>query len=125
MSISTQARAAQRTAALLVARDAALLELATMLDPHGVRVPWQIAGEIAGLLRRFMDTPYRRIVSGARAPRGDIEVALLRLAEGACPTSQRRICDLLRELVTSRVSNRPLESPSATDGAPDGNSDLA
>jgi hypothetical protein len=124
-ALSSQARAAQRQAEALAERDRALLDLVAVLDPHGTRVAWQVAGEVAGLLRRFMDTPYRRIVSGHRGPRGDIEPLLLSLVEGACPTSQKRIHALLRELVTSRVSNRPLESGSATDGAPDGNFDLA
>jgi hypothetical protein len=118
VSLSTQARQAQRQAEALVARDRALLELATMLSPHGTRGPWELAGEIAGLLRRFMDTPYRRILSGARPARGDVEPLLLSLVQGGCPTSQRRICDLLRELLTHAVSNRPLESGAVTSEVP-------
>jgi hypothetical protein len=102
LALSSQARAAQRQAALLAERDRALLDLVAMLDPHGTRVAWQVAGEIAGLLRRFSGEPLRRIQAGHRSPRGDIEPLLLSLVEGGTPTSQRRVYGLLAELTRQR-----------------------
>jgi hypothetical protein len=99
VTLSTQARRAQRAAALLVARDLALQSLVELLDPGRTRSSWQVAGEVAQLLSRFTGEPYRRIRSGARAPRGAIEPLLLRLAEGGTPTSQRRVYGLLAQLV--------------------------
>lgn len=124
-ALSSQTRAAMRQAEALAERDAAALELVAMLDPHRTRAAWHVAGELAALLKRFSGEPLRRIQAGYRGPRGDVEPLLLALVQGGCPTSQRRICDLLRELLTHAVSGRQLESPSATDGAPDGNSNLA
>lgn len=98
-AVSRQTIDALRHAERLAERDRALLELVGMLDPAGTRRPWEVAGELAGMLARFVDTPYKRIVSGARPPRGGVEPLLLSLVEGGCPTSQRRVYGLLAELV--------------------------
>lgn len=97
MRLSHQAEHAARTAEALAQRDAALCDLAELLDPAGTLSTWALAGRISGALRHFQARAYPRIAQGGRAPRGALEAALL-ACSGCCPTSQTKLHPLLSEL---------------------------
>jgi hypothetical protein len=96
--LTAQAAAAVRTAHALCRRDAALVELAALLNPSGSLSTWGTAGALADALRRFRCTAWPRIAAGHRAPRGAAEAALVALCEADTPGSARRLFDLLAEL---------------------------
>jgi hypothetical protein len=97
-AISTQTTEALRQAAQLVERDQALSALVTALDPGRTQSLHTLAGHVL----RMQETHARgldRIEAGGRAPRDGIEGALLILRRTGCPTSQRRLYDLLTDLL--------------------------
>ena len=96
-AISSQTTEALRQAALLVERDRALAALVGVLDPDRTQSLHTLAGHVL----RMQETHARgldRIEAGGRAPRDAIEGALLTLRRTGCPTSQRRLYDLLSDL---------------------------
>ena len=97
-AISTASRAALQQAAAMVERDAALSDLVAVLDPGRTQSLHTLAGHVL----RMQETHARgldRIEAGGRAPRDAIEAALLTLRRTGCPTSQRRLYDLLTDLL--------------------------
>ena len=96
MRISEQTREALRAAHDLVARDEALSEVVSLLDPTGTRSRWSIAGDIQEARRRLARA-LPRIVAGGRYP-SDLEAALITAEEAGLPRSRRRIWDLLVQL---------------------------
>ena len=97
-AISSQAIEAQRLAADLMQRDLALGDLVAALDPGRT----QSLHTLAGIIVRMQATHARgldRVEAGARPPRDGIEAALLILRRTGCPTSQRRLYDLLSDLL--------------------------
>ena len=82
----------------MVERDQALGDLVALLDPDRS----QSLHTLAGILVRMLETHARgldRIEAGGRVPRDGIEAALLTLRRVGCPTSQRRMYDLLQDLL--------------------------
>ncbi|MFO7857993.1 MAG: hypothetical protein R6V11_03640 [Ectothiorhodospiraceae bacterium] len=97
-AISTATREALDRAHALVQRDAALSDLVAALDPKRTQSLHTLAGHVL----RMQETHARgldRIEAGARPPRDGIEAALLILRRTGCPTSQRRLYDLLTDLL--------------------------
>ena len=97
-AISTQTTEALRQAALLVERDRALAALVGVLDPGRTQSLHTLAGHVL----RMQATHARgldRVEAGGRPPRDGIEAALLTLRRTGCPTSQRRLYDLLTDLL--------------------------
>ena len=94
--ISEQTREALRAAHDLVARDEALSEVVSMLDPTGSRSAWAIAGDIQEARRRLARA-FPRISTGARPPSA-LEAVLITAEEAGLPRSRRRIWDLLVQL---------------------------
>jgi len=96
--LTTGTRNQIELANLLIARDRALAELVGLVDPAGSMSTNARAEAIAARMRPFLDRAWPRIHSGCRSPRGPLEAALCDLAKANCPTSQRRIFDLLAEI---------------------------
>ena len=97
MRVSDQTAAALRQAQALIARDEALSEVATLLDPTGNRSAWAVAGDIqSARLRLARALP--RIVAGARDP-SPLEAALMVAEQAGLPESRRRVWDLITELL--------------------------
>jgi hypothetical protein len=94
--ISEQTREALKAAHDLVARDEALSEVVTLLDPTGTRSAWAIAGDIQEARRRLARA-LPRIVARGRDPT-PLEAALITAEEAGLPRSRRRIWDLLVQL---------------------------
>jgi hypothetical protein len=80
----------------MIRRDLALSVVVRVLDGERRLSCWKCAGLVAEQLRRFT-TARRRIEAGHREPQNEFESALLDLGD-ACPGTQRRLFDLLREL---------------------------
>ena len=94
--ITTQTAEALRAAHDLFARDEALSEVVTLLDPAGTRSRWSIAGDMQeARLRLARALP--RIVAGARDP-SPLEAALMVAERAGLPESRRRVWDLLVQL---------------------------
>lgn len=98
MRLSSQTEQARRRADLLEQRDQALTALAELLDPDRALSCWSLAGVLSGRLRRFRSAAYHRIVQGGREPYSPAEAALAACCAASCPTSQRKLFDLLAEL---------------------------
>lgn len=97
MRVSDQTAAALRQAQALIARDEALSEVVTLLDPTGNRSAWAVAGDIqSARLRLARALP--RIVAGARDP-SPLEAALMVAEQAGLPESRRRVWDLITELL--------------------------
>ena len=98
MRLTTQAAAAIKQAGCLVERDQAMASLAGLLDPGKTLSTWTLAGRVADRLRLFLSTAHDRIAAGHREPHNELERALMAVCVADCPTSQRRLFDLLAEL---------------------------
>jgi len=97
-AISGATRAALQQAAAMVERDGALSDLVGLLDPRRELSLWMVAGMVARMLATHQ-VALDRIEAGHREPRTGIEVALLTLRRVGCPTSQRRLYDLMADLL--------------------------
>lgn len=98
LRLSDQAADAIQNANRLVNRDRALVMLADLLNPSRDWSTWRLAGEISGHQRRFRSTAWPRIQTGHREPQNALETALMHCCAGDCPSSQRRVFDLLVDL---------------------------
>lgn len=89
--LSEQTIAAIRTAELLTQRDLALHKISKLLNPSGNLSTWAYAGRVSEALCRYRATSHRE-------PRNNLEAGLAAVCEADCPTSQRRLFDLLVDL---------------------------
>ena len=96
--LSDQTHAAIEAAVALIDRDQTLADLRDLLDPAGRLSTWGLAGELSERLSRFQATAWPRIRGGHREPQGALEAGLSALCAAGCPSSQRRLFDLLAEL---------------------------
>jgi hypothetical protein len=96
-AISSQAIEAQRLAADLMQRDLALGDLVSVLDPGRTQALHGLAGTITRMMQTHA-TGVQRVLAGGRPPRDEIEAALVVLVRVGCPSSQRRLFDLLTDL---------------------------
>ena len=97
-AISSQTTEALRQAAQLVERDRALAALVGVLDPKRAASLYSLAGTITRMMQTH-DVGVQRVLAAGRPPRDEIEVALVTLYRTGCPTSQRRLYDLLTDLL--------------------------
>ena len=82
----------------LVRRDLALVRLVTLLDPGNRLSTNGRAGAVSDRLRSFLDRAWPCIEAGDRQAHNPVESAMADLCRAGCPTSARRLFDLLAEL---------------------------
>jgi hypothetical protein len=97
-AISTATHAALQQAAAMVERDAALSALVGALDPKRTQSLYTLAGHILRM-RATHARGLDRIEAGGRTPRDVTEAALLTLRRTGHPTSQKRLYELLADLL--------------------------
>ena len=82
----------------MLARDLALIRLVDLVDPAGNLSTNGRAGAVSDRLRSFLDRAWPCIEAGDRQAHNPVESAMADLCRAGCPTSARRLFDLLAEL---------------------------